>query len=85
MHLIHKSRRSRYRQPCGAVPAGTSVLICLDILPEGEVIQRVSLVYAYGLDTFAASRCRLVLQPPDGPGILYGTSIRMPLEVGLFF
>ena len=85
MHLVHKSRRTRYRQPFGAVPAGTSVQIGLEILPEGAAIRRVSLVYAYGLYSFETSRCRLAQLDPNGPNLFFGTAIRMPLDVGLFF
>jgi 4-alpha-glucanotransferase len=85
MHLVHKSRRIRYRQPFGAVPAGTPVQIGLEILPEGAAIRRVSLVYAYGLYSFETSRCRLAQQDPNGPSLFFGTAIRMPLDVGLFF
>lgn len=62
MRLVHSSRQREYRDPPGALPAGTTVRLSLRIWPEDTQIHSVYLAYAYGLYQFQSSRSRMVLQ-----------------------
>lgn len=78
--LFHYSRSPEYRFPFGAVAAGTSVELAIDVyLPCNEV----RLCYSYGLYSF--SYCETVMELIPGQPSRYKTRVRMPGEPGLFF
>jgi len=78
--LFHYSRSPEYRFPFGAVAAGTSVELAIDVyLPYNEV----RLCYSYGLYSF--SYCETAMELLPGQPTRYKTCVRMPGEPGLFF
>ena len=75
MELYHNSRKQEYRSPYGAVPAGTTVKISLDIAEEnpGQVYLRLWT----GKETLipmvreANGRYRAELSAPETPGLVW--------------
>lgn len=85
MLLLHQSRLAEFREPFGAVPAGTSIRLGLQVRPEGQRIRSVNLCYAYGLKRFDESHCRLQQSAADPAADLlcFEISLRMPGEACL--
>ncbi len=80
MQLIHKSRLLQYRDPFGAVAAGSD--ICFKLKVTGQ-IKAAQLVYIYGLYSFANGHCRLTRSEADKS--LYQATVPMPAQPCLFF
>ena len=81
MQIRHLSRVEKYRQPFGAVKAGSDVRFRIDISEEAD-IRSVSLCYAYGLQTFQESKSRMLRLDNTKS---WQISLAMPEEPGLFF
>ncbi|MEA4888476.1 MAG: glycoside hydrolase family 13 protein [Clostridiaceae bacterium] len=87
MRLLHSSRLTDYREPFGALPAGSTVRLAIRLWPENTEVRRIYLSYAYGLYTFQTSRNRLQIQTgnTECDSFSYQVSLRLPMEPGLFF
>ena len=95
MRLVHNSRQQDFRDPPGALNAGTTVRLSLNIWPEETAVHGVYLAYAYGLYQFQSSRSRMTMQalptpeampePTPEAGCLYTLNLPLPAEPGLFF
>lgn len=96
MQLLHQSRSAEYRDPYGAVPAGTLIRLSLQVQPEEQDVRSVNLCYAYGLTSYQESRSRLLpvesgcgdpekLAEPAPDTRVFRLSLRLPAEPCLFF
>ena len=85
MQLLHQSRLAEFREPFGAVPAGTAIHLTMQVRPEGQKIRSANLCYAYGLKHFDESHCRLQAAAADPAADLlsFEVSLRMPGEACL--
>ena len=88
MRFRHDSRNLRFRNPFGAVPAGTVVELACEVESDPPPVTppvEVLLHYAYGLERFVQSVQRTDSVGADGSLLRYSTRLRMPGEPGLLF